>query len=143
MHRLFKYLVLLVVSMTVVCSCKKYPDGPAFSLRSKLNRVTNVWTIEKYFIDGVDQTSAILSGFYENTFQMKKDGTYSEHWNSHVAPLTDGGTWEFIDGKDAIKRISDGTGDIDTLTILRLKNKEFWIKTRNGSQSIVIHYFKI
>ena len=142
MGRLLKIIFLLFLSFTILSSCKKYPDGPALSLRSKMNRVTNVWTIEKYLIDDVDQTTAMLAGFYENTFQMKKDGTYSENWNSFVAPLTDGGKWEFIENKEAIKKTSDGTGTSDTLTILRLKNKEFWIKKRNGTQAIVIHYIK-
>ena len=46
--------LLIVVSVT---SCKKYPDGPLLSLRSKTEWVANNWKVGQALEGGKDVTS--------------------------------------------------------------------------------------
>src|SRR5688572_24864194 len=47
-------LALCIITLGTLNSCKKYEDGPAFSLRSKKSRVAAEWNVKKYTYGGVD-----------------------------------------------------------------------------------------
>ncbi len=59
MKRVIAILFLLPI---LVSSCKKYPEGPAFSLRSKKNRVVGDWNVTWYGINGSDARNTSQSG---------------------------------------------------------------------------------
>jgi len=127
MKNVFKSLMLLLtlaVVMPSMQSCKKYEEGPAFSLRTKKARFVNKWKVDKYEINDEDATT-FVDGF---TYDFQKDGT---------AILDDGdgnstaGTWEFTDGKEKVVITSDG--DSDTWTIMRLKHAELICEYEDGN----------
>jgi len=103
-------------------SCGKYEDGPGFSLLTKTKRLCRDWDAKEYiYASGITATD---TGTDIVTFE--KDG---------VAKFTFGaigysGTWEFSSDKEKIKTTFDG--DINESTILRLTNKELWIKDADG-----------
>ena len=111
----------MLISIITFNSCKKYPDWPALSLRTKTERVSNVWKIEKRTKNGVD----ITAGTSEKTYEFRKDGAFIYTSNS----TTETGTWAFIDKKE---RLDVKTSDSFKWKILRLKEKEMWAQENDG-----------
>ena len=68
-------------------SCKKYPDGPVISFRSRTERVAHTWKVDNYKKNGTDYTS-LMTGYTET---YTKDGNYSYSWGS----ISGTGTWAF------------------------------------------------
>lgn len=124
-------LILIIVSS--LTSCKKYEEGPAFSLRSKTARVANTWKLESYSINGVDNTSSLANINYTEFYD--KDGNYS--YNTSVG--SGSGKWEFQSDKEQIKRSGVSSQSSETLYILKLKEKEFWYYYLDGNDRHEIH----
>ncbi len=116
-------MVVAVAGMTVT-SCKKYDEGPGFSLKSKKGRLSGEWEVEKYITSGGTETQDNAS----TVITYEKDGTYK--YANTAGSFT--GTWKFDDKKEnLITEFSYQFGgqtitNQDTVTILRLTNKEFW-----------------
>ncbi|HKC68351.1 MAG TPA: hypothetical protein VKG26_08980 [Bacteroidia bacterium] len=112
-------------------ACQKYPDGPQISFRSKTERVTNTWKVDKYIENGNDFTSQTIG--YTETYT--KDGNYSYLDNNHSGT----GIWNFQSGNKEIQLI--GTSHLQTrvLYILRLEEKEFWYYYIDGSDHKEFH----
>jgi hypothetical protein len=55
-----KYLLLFFLVALCFSDCKKYPDGPWFSFRSKDARIIGNWTVESYLINNVDSISKFI-----------------------------------------------------------------------------------
>ncbi len=128
--KILSIILLICASFT---GCKKYEDGPAFSLRSKTARVANTWEIESYTINGADNTSTLKNINYTETYD--KDGNYS--YNSSA--VTGSGKWEFQSDKEQIKRSGVSGQSTETLFILRLKENEFWYYYLDGNDRHEFH----
>src|ERR1043165_7847537 len=50
--------ITLIISCISIISCKKYEEGPAFSLMSKKARLSNIWQVNQYLLNGEDKTEA-------------------------------------------------------------------------------------
>ena len=127
---IFAIIIIVAASLT---GCKKYEDGPAFSLRSKTARVANTWIVESYTINGVDYTSSLTNLSYSETYD--KDGNYS--YSSSVG--SGSGKWVFQSDKEQIKRSGVSSQSSETLYILRLKEREFWYYIIDGNDREEIH----
>jgi hypothetical protein len=114
-NKLFLFASLLV--MTIVSSCSRYEEGPGLSLRSKDARLEGEWIIEEY---AGQATSGDL------TMSIKDDGTYT--FSSAFGD--DSGTWEWATLKTEVV-FTNVLGD-NTVTIVRLANKELWYKDDAG-----------
>ena len=114
-NKLFLFASLLV--MTIVTSCSRYEEGPGLSLRSKDARLEGEWTIEEY---AGQATSGGLG------LSIKDDGTYT--FSSDFGDDT--GTWEWANLKTEVV-FTNVLGD-NTVTIVRLANKELWYKDDSG-----------
>jgi hypothetical protein len=114
-NKLFLFASLLV--MTIVSSCGKYEDGPAFSLRSRTARLQGDWTLEEY-------AGQAASGSIKMT--INKDGSYTS--SSSFGSYT--GTWKWTSSDEKVV-FSSVLGD-QTTTVTRLANKEFWYTDDNG-----------
>lgn len=129
-----KISVILITSLLlipIIQSCKKYPDGPAFSLRSRAERVANTWKVENYKINGNDFTSLVSS--YTETYTKKGDYSYS--WG-----ILDGsGKWSF-QNKDTEIKINGTDGQASRkLFILKLEEKSFWYYYYEGNDKHELH----
>ena len=51
----------LTIGPQFITSCKKYPDGPEFSLRTRKERLANTWKVDNYKINGTDFTSLLAN----------------------------------------------------------------------------------
>jgi hypothetical protein len=142
-----RHLVLALVLPLLITACKKYDDGPGLSLRSKKERVANTWTIDKYFLNGVDATHQLVISSYQETYS--KSGELNRSYiDSDGDLITQAGTWEFNTKKEKLD--ISGVGSIELteanstvsskyVEILRLKEKEFWYQYENGGATHEFH----
>jgi hypothetical protein len=136
-------LVLLLAVMTV--SCKKYPEGPSMSLRSKKSRVAGDWTIESVKFNNNDVTSAYVALVPGFKMTMTKEGNYTVTSNSGEL---DTGTWKFDDKKENIiststkNKNSSGAYESSTVAVLKLENDAMWVKQTSGNGDITETHYK-
>ncbi len=124
-------IILAALLMPTIQSCKKYPDGPTFSLKSRAERVANTWKVENYKINGNDFTSLVSS--YTETFTKK--GAYSYFWG-----ILDGsGTWSFQNKDTEIQIVGTDNQTSRRLTILKLEEKSFWYYYYEGNDKHELH----
>lgn len=127
-----KYILTGVIALfsiaVVTTSCNKYEDGPAFSLLTKKMRITGDWTLDSYTSDGQDITSAVQTLWGAAEWQIEKDGKYHITGN-----INENGTWELGEDKDDVRFDPDGNDPEESYRILRLKNKELWLRYTNAN----------
>ncbi|MCU0433868.1 MAG: hypothetical protein MUC87_10475 [Bacteroidia bacterium] len=139
-------IVALLVGSVSVTGCGKYEEGPSLSLRSKKARVVGEWEVEKVIENGVDKTSDYRTFIASETFEFKKDETFttSQTLTSLLGGGTEStsGTWAFASDKEQISTsvTENNVTTTTTVTILRLTNKEFWTKEVDGSDTYEYHY---
>lgn len=128
---LVAFILLLAVMTISIQSCKKYPEGPAISLRSRAERVANTWKVDNYKINGSDYTS-LVSGYTE---KFTKEGAYSYSWGM----LDGSGTWAFQNSDKEIKLTGSDNQSSHTLIILKLEEKVFWYYYMDGNDKHELH----
>lgn len=128
-------------------SCKKYEEGPAFSLRTKTKRLSREWIIQDYFRNGNNETSQlIISGYIES---YNKSGAHSRTYTDKNGDLiSETGQWKFDSNKEQISvtgigsiEWTDQTSTVSSSSyiILRLTSKELWYYYENGGSKHEIH----
>lgn len=113
--------LFVLIGLITFDSCKKYPDGPMLSLRTKTARVSNVWKVEKCTKNGADITASKT----DRTYEFRKDGVFIYTSGSK----TEQGSWAFINKKEWL---DVKTSDPYKWEILRLKEKEMWVRENDG-----------
>jgi len=101
------------------------------SLRSRAERVANVWKVENYKINGSDYTSLVSS--YTETFS--KSGGYSYSWGI----LSGSGNWTFQNSDKEIKLSGNDGQSSRTLFIQKLEEKSFWYYYMDGNDKYELH----
>jgi len=113
--RIMKKLILFLIIITAITAgCKKYPDGPMFSLRSAKHRLYGEHTLVKYTVNGIDS----LAHYYDS-LSLNFNFYISESDGLNVCDMTgsrkDGGeslliwTWELASHNKIFKVTSSGT----------------------------------
>ncbi len=116
-----KKLLLLAAAVVIMLSfnsCKKYPDGPLFSLRSATARLVGKWKI----VDGIDNDDVKVYLIF------KKSGDFTEEVKYGSDNYELDGEWKWGTGKKTVIIEFDESSDESELTVLRLTNSEFWFK---------------
>ena len=113
------------ISTPILTSCKKYADGPAFSLRTKKARLQGNWKIDSYTYNGEDKTSDMTTRLGADfVWNIEKGGSYKT-----TGILPDDGTWKFGEDKDDVYfQSSAANAKEESYRILRLANKQLWLK---------------
>ena len=133
MKNLLKLTSALVLFSILFAACKKYPEGPALTVRTATHRVVNTWKAENVTMNSTDVTSAYANANYTETYD--KDGNYS--YNTSLGGGS--GKWAFQNNKKEIKRNGvSGQSSVD-MTILKLKEKEFWFKFTDNGDNYEFH----
>ncbi len=127
------FIALLAITAISLDSCKKYPDGPSISFRSRAERVANTWKVESCTRNGSDVTSSFNNINYTETYT--KDGNYS--YNTSVGGGS--GKWAFENSDKQIKRNGVSGQSSEDLTILKLKECQFWFSYVDGGDTYVFH----
>ena len=127
------FITALVLSTMFIESCKKYPDGPSLSFRTRTARVANTWKVSSCTINGTDFTSTYTNINYSETYD--KSGAYS-----YSSSLGNGsGKWAFENKDTQIKRNGVSGQSSEDMTILKLKEVEFWFSFVDGGSTYVFH----
>ncbi len=148
-----KSTIIITLFITVFFSCKKYEEGPYLSLYSKEHRVVGTWTVESFFINGVDSTTYLTQSpligkyIFEEIKHNEDEGgyTYSSIGNEGSDTslfYTASGRWSFSANKNNIfirikfdlptyRHFNIGPFGSTTCEweIKRLKEKEMWLYT--------------
>lgn len=114
-------------------SCKKYPDGPIISFETRTARVANNWKMGSVTLNGTDVTSSYNNINYTETYT--KDGNYS--YSSSFG--SGSGKWAFENSDKQIKRNGVSNQDSEDLTILKLKENEFWYSYTDRRDNYEFH----
>ncbi len=158
-HRIYmqKYFWLILLVVFFIAGCKKYPEGPSVSIRSKISRITGDYKVQLFSVNGVDSTSQLTC----NTYSFDKTTVKKE-----IICCTGVGTWNMI-GDDKIMDISihfpnpqlvktpfpvtficcpvDNWATISSILrweIQKLTNKEMWLKTTFAGKEYYIKFEK-
>ena len=134
MKNKIQLLVLLIFAAMMIIGvqgCKKYPDGPMISLKSRTERIANNWKVDNCKVNGIEHTS-FVSGLIES---YTTDGNYSFQWGLYSGT----GTWSFQNNDNEIRVIGiDYQTDV-TLYILKLEEEQFWYYIMDGSDKTEYH----
>lgn len=131
LNHLILSLFILFLMAPAIQSCKKYPDGPALSLRSKTERLSNTWKVENYTINGSDFTS-IVAGYTET---FTKENNYSYSWGV----LSGTGKWAFQNNNMEVKLTGTEQQSSRVLYILKLEEKTLWYYYMDGNDKNEVH----
>jgi len=124
-------IILLIIAIGIITTgCRKYPDGPDLSFRSKKQRLFGYWNMEKWIQNNVEDSAQLA---YQRKFGFAKDGTY---YFSLTDPtigtvINFNGTWEFRDRKEQlVLGLDDPLNGMqyEVWDILRLTSKELWLE---------------
>lgn len=139
------YIFLMFI--VFLFGCRKYPEGPELSFRTKKSRLENKWQIDKRFLNGVQ----IVMGNDDLIYvEFKKDGTFEKQVeDSNGSPKLVRGSWEFTDRKKRIiittpaytSKIGAVPEKSELYRILRLAHDEFWVSDEVDNPTLVT-YFK-
>jgi len=119
--KLFIIASLLITGITI--GCKKYDEGPGFSLRGKKARLVNEWKLDNMLSDGKK-----VSSLPTITWDIQRDGTIISNEGSSSYK----GTWLFSSSKENFTTTFGSGGGSNTYEILKLKNNELWVKRNNN-----------
>jgi len=134
-------VVTLLIIVFAICSCNKYPDGPAISLLSKKERLSNTWKIEQYFENGVNKTADANNVFKDYTMSIDKSGSYLLTYKLFsILSVSESGTWTFVSNKENVlfSRTSPSPVTTTEWSILKLKEKELWGQYNDSSKVIKV-----
>ena len=112
-------------------SCKKYPDGPSISFRTRTARLCQTWKIDNAKRNGSDYTSFVTN--YQETYL--KSGNYSYMWGN----LGGTGKWAFQNDDKEIFVNGVSQQSSHTLIILRLAENSFWYYYMDGGDKYEFH----
>jgi|YNPMSStandDraft_1061717.scaffolds.fasta_scaffold00167_7 hypothetical protein len=134
-----KKTILVALLSIFIFACKKYEEGPMFSLRSKEERLANTWKVKQYFENGVDKTKDFLDEFKNFVMNISKNNTYTLSYDDsyYDDKYSESGTWYFNTGKTSVIFIDDDNC-ASTWKILKLKEKEFWAEIIEDDMKIEI-----
>lgn len=126
--KLFLSILSILSVAFILGSCNKYEEGPSFSLLTKKMRITGTWKLEKV----IDSDGSVEYPDEELKVTISKDGSISYD----MGGFSISGTWDFIKDKEFIRLELSlfGETSIQEFQILKLKNKELWLKDDEGAE---------
>lgn len=141
MKKTFFGVILLVILLS---SCRKYSDGPSFSLLSKKSRICNDWLLVTHTVNDED----VISQNVTSKMIIEKDGTYAISETTESMGQLQGeysnGNWSFSDAKDMLYLYQNGAAKpTRTFKIKELRNKEIKLVEEFTSIDIVHTYLYI
>ena len=130
MKKTLLYSLIIISYISLNTSCKKYEEGPGISLRSKKERASNSWVLEDVTEAGV----SVINNFKNYLLVMEKSGFYSLSYELSGTAFAEEGTWRFANKNEQIEMLINQQGAaIQTITILKLKEKSFWFYTEDAN----------
>ncbi|WP_066758238.1 hypothetical protein [Crocinitomix algicola] len=138
MKRATQRLLLAAALITVLNfqSCKKYEDGPAFTLKTKKSRLSGEWEVVRVYDNSGVQVFPYSGSDYsvEIEFEFEKDGDFEQSYfvsyDGYSYSSSAKGEWEFSSDKEELEvEIDNFKQDWE---ITRLTSKEFNFEDEDG-----------
>ena len=130
--------------MLLNSGCKKYEEGPVFSLRSKKARVVNDWMVVKFYNNGEEQDleNTTIEIVYKDDNTGVEKYTISSTFGTHTVEFNF--KWDFNSDKTKLLVTyldDDGNEeeDVEDYLILRLKENELWLEGQDGDDKYELH----
>ncbi len=125
-------LVIALAATLLSTGCKKYEDGPAFSLRSKKERIANTWRVEQ----ALNGSQDVTSNFDQYELQMLTSGNATLSALYTLGDLSfelqTNGTWSLENSNEDLRLDYENNDADETYKILRLKEDELWLRTMDN-----------
>lgn len=111
-------LILAFLGVFILfASCKKYPDGPKFTLLGKKDRMQGLWDLK----ETVHVNGSITYDSSADIMELTDDNEYFYR----TGVVTINGKWDFESDKE---KVSFTIGNANyTYRIRRLKDKQLWL----------------
>ncbi|GAB4261227.1 MAG: hypothetical protein Kow0079_17820 [Vicingaceae bacterium] len=140
-----RILQALIVVLTFN-SCKKtYDEGPAISLRSKINRITGKWRLVS--IEGVPRLNPSVEQYMELTKESLGEGKYKAYFTNfqeEFCSYSPDSTGEALFTADGFWLFSDGAfGAACNIGEYLKKNEGLGLAINAGSNMMVGEFWKI
>ena len=107
--------LLLIGSLAILLnfsSCSKYEDGPLFSLKTKISRLTGAdWEVVRMGDIDIEYPNKIILDFdKDGDFSATTTSNYSsEYYGSYTETYNTIGQWEWEDGKESVENLDTST----------------------------------
>jgi hypothetical protein len=129
----FSILALVAVIALAGTACKKYPDGPEFSLHTKTERVAQNWKVGQ----ALDSSRDVTTNYNKYYLDLTKSGgatlTAQYTFAGTVYDYSTGGSWAFVNDKANISFNFSNNNASGVYVILKLEQDEMWLKQDAGS----------
>lgn len=121
------FLPILALIILPITACSKYEEGPIVSLRSRSERVANVWKAAQVTDNGTDVTS----DYDQYELGLTKSGGATLHAKYNFLGTTfeyvTEGKWSFLD-KDTKLALDFDNNDADVVYVIqKLEEEEMWL----------------
>ncbi len=134
-----KTISALFLLTVIAIGCKKYEEGPIFSLRSKKERLANTWKVAQWLENGVDKTNDFNNIFNGYVMTINKENTYSLTYKAFgIIPYSESGSWYFNTNKTSVT-FKNNNNNTSTWKILKLMEKELWGEFKDSNKVIKVH----
>lgn len=117
-----KLILPILGALIFISSCNKYPDGPKFTLLGKADRMEGLWDLK-------ETTHSDGSTTYDSLLEIMELTDENEYYYTS-GPITIEGTWAFESDKEKVSFTIANTSV--TYKIMRLKDKELWLKNESN-----------
>jgi hypothetical protein len=150
-----KYFFMLFIAVLLLDACK-YEHGPFLSCRTKTQRITGVWDVDKYLVDGADSTRQITrqKEYLPWKFGIEKGEASwiaSAQSNSDYSKI---GFWSFDEKKNKLMMNTYGAGlrSVGPIgvnntefswKITKLTNTKMWLETIYNGKKFELQYKKL
>jgi hypothetical protein len=134
--------VLLLLIAFISGSCKKYPDGPEFSLLPKNFRLEENWKTNKVYENKIDVTTVVLAKVTHESRNINRHGGFTYELDEGGSSLSYSGSWSFSSDKTVIyfTYVFGSNVNTDTYLILRLKEDDLWLQNITPSGDVMEYH---
>jgi hypothetical protein len=138
-------------SVLFFSECKKYPEGPSISFRSKKERIANTWKIDALLKNDVDSAAYFNNVFKDYTLTLSKSGSYTISYYVVVPVLgnitnLESGSWTLTSDKKTItiNPSSISVGSVPSASswqILKLYENDFRVRSFDANGKKTEYHF--
>ncbi len=136
------HIVLIALVAILVSNCKKYEEGPAFTLLTKKARISNTWELDKYYENGVDKTNDAKTAFKDFKLIIDKNNMkYSKSFSAFgLLAYGETGSWKFTSDMESIEFDPENYSLAPyTWKIIKLKNTSLGFSYTSNSVNVKLY----
>lgn len=124
-------LLLVICVLCYATSCDRFNENQG------IEKISRVWTVYKFEIDGYDQTPLFTAMYGTYTLTCEKSQDYTETYTLFGSPTTITGLYIFSDGDDILTLSDEFQSRV--YNVLTLTNNEMTLEDRNSDTNNVYY----